>query len=37
MLQPRELADLIVQILETPDNFLIDEITVRPLIPKALD
>ena len=37
MLQPKDLADLIVHILETPDNFLIDEITIRPLIPKPLD
>ncbi len=36
MIQPKDLADLIVHILETPDNFLIDEITMRPLIPKPL-
>ncbi|MCG2460276.1 SDR family NAD(P)-dependent oxidoreductase [Flavobacteriaceae bacterium F89] len=36
MIQPKNLADLIVQILETPDNLLIDEITIRPLIPKPL-
>jgi len=34
MIQPKDLADLLVQILETPDNLLIDEITLRPLIPK---
>lgn len=35
MLQPQEVAALLVQILETPDNLLIDEITLRPLNPKA--
>ncbi|HQG39219.1 MAG TPA: SDR family oxidoreductase, partial [Chitinophagales bacterium] len=34
MLQPKDIADTIVHILETPDNMLIDEITVRPLNPK---
>ncbi|MCM4169238.1 putative oxidoreductase [Arenibacter antarcticus] len=34
MIHPADLADLLVQILETPDNLLIDEITLRPLIPK---
>lgn len=33
MIQPEELANLLVHILETPDNFLIDEITMRPLNP----
>ncbi|HET8839683.1 MAG TPA: SDR family oxidoreductase [Flavobacteriaceae bacterium] len=31
MLQPSELAELVSYILETPDNLLIDELTVRPL------
>lgn len=31
MLQPDSLADTIIHILETPDNMLIDEITIRPL------
>lgn len=35
MLHPEDLAAFIIQILETPDNFLVDEITVRPLIPTA--
>lgn len=35
MLSPKDLAYLIITILETPDNLLVDEITVRPLIPKA--
>ena len=34
MLRGKDVADTLVHILETPDNFLIDEITVRPLIPK---
>jgi len=32
MLQPKDIATLIIQIVETPDNFLVDEITMRPLI-----
>lgn len=35
MLQPDELADTLVYVLETPDNFLINELTVRPLNPRA--
>ena len=31
MLQPDDLAELIAFILESPDNLLIDELTVRPL------
>lgn len=34
MLQPSDLADTIVHLLETPDNMLINELTVRPLNPK---
>lgn len=34
MIQPMELADLLIYLLETPDNLLIDELTLRPLIPK---
>ncbi len=34
MLQPADVADLIVNILETPDNFLVDEIVMRPRNPK---
>ncbi|MGO1584522.1 SDR family oxidoreductase [Mesonia sp.] len=37
MLQPKDLADTLIHILETPDNMLIDEITVRPLNPKKPD
>ncbi len=33
MLQPNDIAALVVHILETPDNFLVDEITLRPLNP----
>lgn len=35
MLQPDELADTIMYVLRTPDNMLINELTVRPLNPKA--
>lgn len=31
-LEPKDAAELIVKIIETPDNFLVDEITFRPLI-----
>lgn len=34
MLKPNELADILIFLLETPDNVLIDELTVRPLMPK---
>ena len=34
MLQPKDLAATIIHVLETPDNVLIDELTVRPLNPK---
>jgi len=33
MLQPKDIAAFIIHIIETPDNFLVDEITMRPLIP----
>ena len=35
MLQPKDIADLIMHVIETPDNFLVDEITIRPLIPSS--
>lgn len=34
MLAPEELAEVIVHIIEAPDNVLIDEITLRPLNPR---
>ncbi|WOD44802.1 SDR family oxidoreductase [Hwangdonia lutea] len=34
MMHPKDVADIIVNLLKTPDNMLIDEITLRPLIPK---
>src|SRR5690606_34273973 len=34
MLQPHDLANTLVQILQTPDNMLISDITIRPLNPK---
>lgn len=33
MMQPSDVANTIIHILETPDNILIDEITLRPLNP----
>ncbi len=35
MLQAKDIADLIIHLIETPDNFLVDEITMRPLIPNS--
>ena len=37
MIRPTDLADLLVHLLETPDNFLINEMTMRPLNPKPSD
>lgn len=37
MLSPDDVADTLIHILETPDNFLINEITMRPLNPKNPD
>jgi len=34
MLQPKDVAETVVHILETPDNMLINEVTMRPLNPK---
>lgn len=34
MLQPEDLAQVLIHVLETPDNVLINELTVRPLNPK---
>ena len=34
MLQPEDVADTLIHLLETPDNFLVNEITLRPLNPK---
>lgn len=34
MMQGSDVADTVVYLLETPDNFLIDEITMRPLVPR---
>lgn len=35
MLHPDDLAQTIIHILETPDNMLIDDITIRPLDPRT--
>src|SRR5690606_36046269 len=32
ILHPDDLADLVIYLLKTPDNFLVDELTVRPLV-----
>lgn len=32
MMQPEDIATLLIQLLETPDNLLISEITMRPLM-----
>ena len=34
MMQGKDVAKVMINVLETPDNFLIDEIVMRPLIPK---
>src|SRR5699024_6623918 len=34
MLQPADLANTVIHVLQTPDNLLINELTVRPLHPK---
>lgn len=34
MLQPEDLADMLIHILQTPDNMLVSEITIRPLNPR---
>lgn len=35
MMQPEDVAKVLIDILETADNFLINEITMRPLNPKS--
>ena len=37
MMQPSDVADTLMHILKTPDNMLINEITMRPLNPKNPD
>lgn len=34
MLQPKNLADTVVHVLETPDNMLINDMVIRPLDPR---
>lgn len=34
MMHPEDVANVLVNVLETPDNFLINDITMRPLNPK---
>lgn len=33
MMQPDDIATLLIQLLETPDNLLVSEVTLRPLMP----
>ena len=35
MMQPDDVAQVLINVLETPDNFLINDITMRPLNPKS--
>lgn len=35
MMQPEDVANTLIHLLETPDNMLINEITMRPLNPKS--
>lgn len=35
MLQPADIASFIIHVLETPPNMLIDDITLRPLLPNV--
>jgi NADP-dependent 3-hydroxy acid dehydrogenase YdfG len=37
MMQPNDVADTLIHLLETPDNYLINEITMRPLNPQKPD
>lgn len=37
MMQPDDVAEVLIHVLETPDNFLINDITMRPLNPKHPD
>lgn len=37
MMMPEDISDAVMYILETPDNFLISHITMRPLNPKTPD
>lgn len=37
MMQPGDVADTLIHLLETPDNLLINEVTMRPLNPKDPD
>lgn len=34
MMQPGDVAELLINVLETPDNLLVNDITLRPLNPK---
>ncbi len=34
MLHTRDIADTVIHLLQTPDNYLVSDVTIRPLIPK---
>ncbi|MDX1617828.1 MAG: SDR family NAD(P)-dependent oxidoreductase, partial [Balneolaceae bacterium] len=34
MMHPKDVAQVLINVLETPDNFLISDVTMRPLNPK---
>ena len=35
MMQSDDVATVLINVLEMPDNFLIDEVVMRPLFPKS--
>ena len=35
MLHPQDLADTVIHVLKTPDNMLINRLTIRPLNPRS--
>jgi NADP-dependent 3-hydroxy acid dehydrogenase YdfG len=37
MMMPEDVANTLIHLLETPDNYLINEVTLRPLNPKSPD
>ncbi|MDR8390714.1 SDR family oxidoreductase [Aliifodinibius sp. S!AR15-10] len=37
MLQPADIANTVIHLLQTPDNFLVSDLTIRPLNPRRGD
>lgn len=37
MLHAKDIANTIIHLLETPDNYLVSDLTIRPLIPKPAE